>query len=151
NQRGLGIDRPQGGPRLNYGDARTQEGFNRGFPSRDQIVGRPAMPSQQQAYNRYPQAIGHPQQFGGAARPDQFNQSGRGQSFYGGGMSNPGRQSFTGRPNYGGSYGSSFSSPSQTYRMPQNNYRGGMEARNYGGGYGGSYGSSPRSGGFFGG
>ncbi len=49
-------------PTQNYGDARTAEGFNRGFPQRSEAPMRQALPPQE-AYNRYPQSFGRSQQF----------------------------------------------------------------------------------------
>jgi hypothetical protein len=93
-----------------YGDARSAEGFNRGFP--------PPTRSPQEAYNRYPQAIGRPQQFGNGYDQRQYGSS-------------SGRSGSSGYPGYGsprdgyaGRSGSGYASPSPAYRMPENNYRG---------------------------
>ncbi|MGB6191371.1 MAG: DUF3300 domain-containing protein [Terracidiphilus sp.] len=128
---------PTGGPvnrpveRLH--DARTQEGFNRGFPSRNQIYGRPSAPTQQAFAAR-------PQQFGGQQfQHEQFNSRGQfnGQHFNSGASAFP-RDNHISRP------GMAFSgSTSQNYRAPQHSVPRsplGNNDRDYSGsdGYGGS-------------
>jgi uncharacterized membrane protein YgcG len=54
---GAGFNRPQ-----NYGDARSAEGFNRGFPSRAE-PSRLAPPAQMAYNNRYPQPLARSPQF----------------------------------------------------------------------------------------
>ncbi len=86
-----------------YGDARSSEGFNRGFPPRLALPSR----SPQEAYNRYPQPITRAPQFGGSSRAYDPSRS------YG----------------YGNRGGMGYGGPSSQYRapqsrMPENNYRG---------------------------
>lgn len=132
---------PTGGPVNRWGDARTQEGFNRGFPARNQIYGRPSAP-RQQAF------AGRPQQFGG----QQFQSR----------QFNPGASTFP-RDNHINRPGMGFSgSPSQNYRnlqasAPRSTF-GNNRAYNAYNGYNGSSGfrggnqawgqPQPRSGGF---
>jgi Protein of unknown function (DUF3300) len=129
-------------------DARTAEGFNRGYPQRGEVPMRPALPSQE-AYNRYPQSFGRSQQFENrqpsyesrqpaySSRIDQY-----GRQSYGSAYSNPSRDSYA--PQRGMSYGS----PSQTYRAPENSYRGNSAGRSYDSFRGGEVAQSQRSGGF---
>jgi hypothetical protein len=118
-----------------YGDARTAEGFNRGFPQRPLAPTRGAFPPQT-AYNRYPQAIGRPQPPSYA--PRQFaGQPGR--SNYGYGDSRAPHNAYAGRS------GMNFGGPA--YREPQNNYRG-STGRTYDAYRGNQFSSPQRSGGF---
>ncbi|HVZ83097.1 MAG TPA: DUF3300 domain-containing protein [Terracidiphilus sp.] len=139
--------RPRGGPAQpmqRWGDARTVEGFNRGFPGRQQTWGRPAMPTGEmygrgaQTFNNRSQAYAPRQQNYGSqyARPG-----------YGSGFRSEPRSTY--QPRAGG--GMAFANPG--YRAPQNSYRpesayrGSMQPRSYGG-YSGSYGgrsAQPRS------
>ena len=112
-----GFGRPQP-----YGDARTAEGFNHGFPSRNEMQARPALPTQE-AYNRYPQAIGN-QQFENRQPGNEFRQpaySGRteqlGRQNYGSGFSNSARDGYARRQGLG------YASPTPAYRAPQNSYQ----------------------------
>lgn len=102
NRYGQGLSRPEPS-----GDARTAEGFNRGFPSRPESPVRPIYPPQS-AYNRYPQPF---------ARSPQFESR---QPAY------ESRQYA-----YAGRSGMGFASPSNQYRAPENTYRGGNTARSY--------------------
>jgi Protein of unknown function (DUF3300) len=97
NRYGQGFNRPQP-----YGDARTTEGFNRGFAPRNEFPARPALPPQM-AYNRYPQPLARSPQFGSQPRPYEA----------------PHQYAYANRP--GMNYGSS---PSYQNRMPSNTYRG---------------------------
>lgn len=143
-----GIGRPIGGPIRGYGDARTIEGFNRGFPPRNKGYGR-SWNSGREAYNRYPQTYGRPQQFGGRRQTfgSEFrNYEGRGENY--------GQQSYghsdptNGR--FAGSSGRGLSSSSPGYRG--GNAWASPGGRSYGsrgsGGYSSSFGNSRRSGGF---
>jgi hypothetical protein len=135
-----GFGQPVGRPVERFGDARSREGFNRGFPSRSEAYARPALPPQE-AYNRYPQAVGRPQQFENrsqayAGRQEQFGRPG-----YGSAYSNPSRNSYSNRE------GMAFANPSQSYRAPENGYRGESGVRGYSG-YPGDFGKSAHSGGF---
>jgi Protein of unknown function (DUF3300) len=126
-------------PVQSYGDARSAEGFNRGFPQRGET--RPALP--QQAYNHYPQSIARPQPYENRGqsfaprtlpeRPDAYGRSG-----YGANYSQP-RDGNLGRS------GMAYANPAPSYRAPENNYRGSFNTRSYN-----SYGSTGRSSGFFG-
>jgi len=87
-----------------YGDARSAEGFNRGYPSRPESQVRPAFPPQS-AYGRYPQPL---------ARSPQFES----------------RQPAYDQRSYAYGNRQSFSTPSYSYRMPENSYRG-NNARSY--------------------
>ncbi|HEX3891954.1 MAG TPA: DUF3300 domain-containing protein [Terracidiphilus sp.] len=95
NRYGQGFARSQ-----SYGDARTSEGFNRGFPSRLQAPTRPALPPQA-AYNRYPQPLERSPQFANRAPSYESHQ-----------------YAYANRPS------STFSNPSYQYRAPENAYRG---------------------------
>lgn len=99
---------PRGGgaPVKHWGDARTNEGFNRGFPQRNQIYGRPSSPTQQ-AFGGRSQQFGNRQQFAGR---EQYNR----QPYNSGASAFP-RDNHIGRP------GMSFSGPSNSYRAPQYN------------------------------
>jgi hypothetical protein len=134
------------------GDARTMEGFNRGFPERGETPMRPALPPQE-AYNRYPQSFGRSQQFENRQPANEFRPptySGRqeqsGRQNYNSGFSNPSRDSYAPRQGMG------YASPSQSYRMPENSFRG-NSGRSYDSFRGGEVAQSQRSGGshFFGG
>jgi hypothetical protein len=120
-----------GEARDRFGDARTAEGFNRGFPSRGDVYGRPSQPSQQ-AYNRFAQPGG---------RQEEIASHGNG-SGYGAGFA--GRSS----QNYGDRSRMTYAAPSRPYGRPETNYQSGS----YGGrGYGNSQaygGNSQHSGGF---
>jgi uncharacterized protein DUF3300 len=148
---GQGFSRPA----QPYGDARSAEGFNRGFPQRAQTPAwstpaRTALPSTQMAYNRYPQSIARPQQFENrqpayesrqpaySARTDQY-----GRQSYGSAFSNPSRDSYAPRQGMG------YAGQSPAYRAPENNYRG-PNGRAYDSYRGGEIARS-QSGGFFGG
>jgi hypothetical protein len=144
---GQGFGRPQP-----FGDARTAEGFNHGFPSRNEMQARPAPPTQE-AYNRYPQAPGRPQQFEnhepsyGSRQPAY---SGRTEQFgrqnYGSGFSNSARDGYAPRQGYG------YANPAPAYRAPQNSYqnsyRGSGGGRTYDSFRGGEVARSQQSGGF---
>ncbi len=142
---GLGRQQP-------YGDARTAEGFNRGFPQRPEMPtgsmqARPALPTQE-AYNRYPQAIGRPQQFESRQPANEFRQpaySNRAEQFgrqnYGHGFSNSTRDGYAARQGYG------YANPAPSYRAPQNSYRGNGGPA-YDGYRGGEVARSQQSGGF---
>jgi Protein of unknown function (DUF3300) len=107
-------------PGERYGDARTLEGFNRGFPGRGGIYGRPAMP---EGGNRFSERGG---------RQEQFARQGSG---WGYGSGPYGRQ----EGNFGGRSVFGSSGPSRPYRQPEMSYqRGGYGGRQYGGfqGYG---------------
>ncbi len=101
-----------------YGDARSAEGFNRGFP--------PPTRSPQEAYNRYPQAIGRPQQFGNGYDRRQSGYAPRTDSYgypgYGHGSIN--QREGSPRNGYAGRSGMGYASPSPAYRPPENSYRG---------------------------
>jgi hypothetical protein len=134
-----GGDQPVGRPTQSWGDARSAEGFNHGFPSRDPMTARPAMPTQQ-AYNHYPQSIGNrPQTFMPRTepqRPDTFGRQG-----YAGGAYGQSRENSFGRS------GMAYANPAPSYRAPENNYRGSNSGRSYEA-FGGSAANSGRSGGF---
>ncbi len=83
-----------------YGDARTAEGFNRGFAPRTESPVRPALPPQA-AYNRYPQPLARSPQF--ESRQPAYEQR---------------QYAYAGRP------GTNFGNPSNQYRMPDNTDRG---------------------------
>jgi len=83
-----------------YGDARTAEGFNRGFAQRTESPVRPALPPQA-AYNRYPQPLARSPQF--ESRQPAYESR---------------QYAYAGRP------GMNFGSPGNQYRAPENNYRG---------------------------
>ena len=102
----------------------------------------------EQAYNREPQSIGRPQQYGGAsqyaqgrpgvyggAQPSYGNNYGRESAGSSGVYSRP-LQNYGMRPGFSGSY-------AQPYRSPSNSYSSGASNRSYsnGGSYGGSSGS----------
>jgi len=108
-----------------YGDARTTEGFNRGFPSRPASPVRPAYPPQS-AYNRYPQPLARSPQF--ESRAPGYDQR---------------------QYSYGNRSGMSYGNPSSQYRMPENAYRGnsGRSYEQYRGG--GEFARSQPSGGGF--
>jgi hypothetical protein len=111
-------------PAQPYGDARSAEGFNRGFPARGEM--RPALP--QQAYNHSPQPITRPQPYENRSqafasrtqpeRPDAYGRSGYGSSFY--------SQS---RDNSFGRSGMTYANPAPSYRAPANNDRGSFNTR----------------------
>jgi hypothetical protein len=116
-----------------YADARSAEGFNRGFPARGDT--RPALP--QQAYNHYTQPIARPQPYENRSqafaprtqpeRPDNYGRSGFGANY-----SQP-------RDNNFGRSGMAYANPTPSYRAPENNYRGNSNSRgydSYGGGKG---------------
>ena len=142
-----GFGRPQP-----YGDARTAEGFNHGFPSRNEMQARPALPTQE-AYNRFPQAIGRSQQFESRQPANDFRQpaySDRTEQFgrqnYGSGFSNSARDGYAPRQGFG------YASPAPSYRAPQNSYqnsyRGSSSERTYDSFRGGEVARSQQSGGF---
>jgi hypothetical protein len=143
-----GYERAFRRPAQTYGDARSEEGFNRGFPQRGEAPMRPALPPQE-AYNRYPQSFGRAHQFENrqpmyesrqpaySSRIDQF-----GRQSYGSAYSNPSRDSYAPRQGMG------YASPSQSYRVPENSYRGTSGGRNYDSFRGGEVAQSQRSGGF---
>jgi len=142
-----GIGRPVGGPIRGYGDARTIEGFNRGFPSRNSGYGNSWNPGRE-ANNRYPQAYGRPQQFAGGRQSyasEPGNRGGRNGAYgrEGYGNSDPTNGRFAGRP------GMAFTSPSPGSRG--GNAWASAGGRNYGGrsygGYSNGFSSSQRSGG----
>ncbi len=83
-----------------YGDARTAEGFNRGFAPRTESPVRPAFPPQA-AYNRYPQPLARSPQF--ESRQPAYESR---------------QYAYAGRP------GMNFGSPGNQFRAPENNYRG---------------------------
>lgn len=144
-----GSTRPVGRPlQPSYGDARSAEGFNHGFPSREETFGRRALPSQQ-AYNSFPQSNARPAPFGGgrsqtfeprqqayAGRQDQFTRQS-----YGSGLSAQPRDNYVNRG------GMAFANPSQSYRAPENSYRGGADSRSFNG-YSNDYRGSQHSNGF---
>ena len=144
-----GYTRPVGRPlQPSYGDARSAEGFNHGFPSREEAFGRRALPTQQ-AYNNFPQSNARPAPFGGgraqtfeprqqayAGRQDQFSRQSNG----------PGLSAQP-RDNYINRGGMAFQNPSQSYRAPENSYRGGTDSRSFSG-YSNDYRGSQHSGGF---
>jgi hypothetical protein len=124
---GQGFSRPA----QPYNDARTSEGFNHGFPSRNEMQARPALPTQE-AHNRYPQAIGRPQQFENRQPTNEFRQPANstrtdqyGRQNYGSGFSNSARDSYAPRQGFG------YASSAPAYRTPQNNYRGSSSGRTY--------------------
>jgi hypothetical protein len=156
---GIGGQNGFGQNGLNRG---PQQGFNR-FGGQTGAYGGGGAPrampgqqqGQQQSFNHMPSAAGRPQTFGGTtpARPGSYG----GQPSYGtprayGGSSYAGgSQGFVGRQ--GGGYGiPRYSTPTQTYRAPQQSYGGfsrGTTQAYAGGGYGGfGHGSSPYSGSF---
>lgn len=118
NRYGQGYGRPQ-----SYGDARTAEGFNRGFPSRPESPVRSAFPPQS-SYNRYPQPL---------ARSPQFENR------------QPSYESH--QYAYAGRSGTGYAGPSNQYRMPDNTYRG-SSGRSYDA-YRGSESARAQSGGGF--
>lgn len=138
---------PQGygeprGPMQRWGDARTQEGFNRGYPSHGEVYGRPALPSQGYSrnseqsrgfeQNRGYQQYGRQQVYGG--RESGYG-SGYGSSFNGrqqGDFSGYGRE----QNNFADRFGMGYGTPSHGYGIAGNSFRGG----GFGGGrsYGGS-------------
>ena len=127
---GQGFGRPQP-----YGDARTAEGFNRGFPQRAETPARPSQPAQE-AYNRYPQSLARPQQFESRQPSNEFRQpaySSRtdqyGRQNYGTGFSNSARDSYAPRQGYG------YASPAPAYRAPQNSYQNSYRGSSSGRGY----------------
>ena len=83
-----------------YGDARTAEGFNRGFAPRTESPVRPAFPPQA-AYNRYPQPFSRSPQFENRSPAYESRQFA-----------------------YGNHPGMNTGNPSYQYRMPENTYRG---------------------------
>jgi len=105
-----------------FGDARSAEGFNRGFPSRAESPMR-AMPPQS-AYNRYPQPFARSPQF--ESRQPAYESH---------------HYAYAGRPSTG--WGNS-----NQYRMPENSYRGNT-ARSYDAYRGNEFARSPSSGGGF--
>jgi hypothetical protein len=122
-----------------YGDARSAEGFNRGYPSRGELNMRPAPPVQE-AYNHSPQPMGRPQQF--ENRPQSFAPrtspampGGYGHPGYGSGFYSQPRDNNIGRS------GMAYANPSQSYRAPENSYRGRSGGRGYES-YGGEAGHS---------
>ena len=125
-----------------YGDARTAEGFNRGFPSRSEAYGRPSLPSQH-AYGRFLQPAGRQEEYASRGNGSGYG-AGYGAGYgsgYGFGSASRGSQ------NYGGRSGMNYSGPSRSFVSPETNYQRG----NYGErGYGNSqiYGNSQHSGGF---
>jgi hypothetical protein len=155
-----GPGRPVGGPVHSFGDARANEGFNRGYASRNSGYNRFSNPGQQ-AYNHAPQVYGRPQQpiarsqsFGSStypARPDTFAHQN-----YSSGYGAPSRGNY---PNsYTGRSGMAFAGSSQGFSGRGGTSFGDIGARGYGGysgnagGYSGhssnSYSGSERSGGF---
>ena len=118
--------RPFAHPIQSYGDARSNEGFNRGFPQRGEM--RPALP--QQAYNHYPQPIARPEPYGNrgqsfAPRAPSEGTGAYGRSGYASGFYSQPRDN-----NYGRS-GMAYANPGPSYRAPENNYRGSFNSRNY--------------------
>lgn len=123
-----GYGEPRGGPAQPWGDARSQEGFNHGYPSRGEFNVRPALPSQ--GYSRsFEQNRGLGQNRG-------YEQYGR-QQAYGGRESGYGSDGsgFYGRQqgNFAGRSGMSYGAPSRGYSAPENSFRGGGLGRSYGG------------------
>lgn len=104
-----------------YGDARSAEGFNRGYPPRVDSPVRAAFPPQS-AYNHYPQPLSRSPQF--ESRTPAYE---------------PRQYAYGNRQN--------FSSPSNQYRMPENTFRG-NSGRNYDA-YRGEFARSQSSGGGF--
>ena len=118
-----GFNRPTGGPIGRFGgDARTAEGFNRGFPSRENVYGRPALPAG--GNGQFSQQGGRQEQmarggFGGGYGSDPYGRNGS----YG-----------RGQGMFGGRSGLSYGGPSRPSGSPQTNYqRGGFDGRNFGG------------------
>ena len=118
-----GFSRPTGGPIARFGgDARTAEGFNRGYPSRENIYGRPALPPG--GYSRFSQPNRGTEQI---AR--QGYGSGYGSDPYGRGGSYG-----KGEGMFGGRSGPSYGAPSRSYGSPGTNYqRGGFGGRGFDG------------------
>lgn len=137
NRAGSGYNRGYGQSFARYGDARTSEGFNRGFPSRGGIYGRPVMPGE--GGGRFPaQGRG----------TEQIARSGYGSDGYSRGSSF-GR----GEGMFGGRSGPSYGAPSRSFASPQTNYQsGGYQRGGFGGrgadGYQAFNGKSQNSGGF---
>ena len=130
-----GVERPIGHPIQHWGDARTTEGFNRGFPSRNGTPMRPT-PPHQQAFLGREQQLNRQGNGGPYGQPHDNYISRPGMAYAG-----PGSPS-TGLGRWGGGPGS------QPYRAPQNNYQRSYNGRSYES-YGGSQTwSQPRSGGF---
>lgn len=139
---GNGGIRPRGGSVQRWGDARTAEGFNRGYPSREQNGREQAYSRGSESFTNRPQAyVPRPQNYGNAyGRPG-----------YGSGFGSEPRSTY--QPRIGG--GMTYANPG--YRAPQNGYRpgntyqnayrGATEPRSYGG-YSDHFGGQQRSGGF---
>jgi Protein of unknown function (DUF3300) len=106
-----------------YGDARTAEGFNRGFPSRAESPMRALPP--QAAYNRYPQPLARSPQFENRQPAYESHQ-----------------YAYAGRSSMG--WGAS----SNQYRAPENTYRGNT-TRSYDAYRGNEFARSQSSGGGF--
>jgi Protein of unknown function (DUF3300) len=116
---------PVGGPVNHWGDARTQQGFNRSFPSRNDVYGHPSAPTQQA--------------FAGREQP--------GRQAYNSGFSAAPHNNYINRT------GMALSAPSQSYRGqqyndPRNTYSSNRAYNSYNGSNGfnrsggpGSYGS----------
>jgi len=117
-------------PIQNYGDARTAEGFNRGFAQRNEMPARSAPPSQL-AYNHYPQQFqNRPQQITPRTQPERLGA-------YGSGFYNQPREGSYGRS------GMAYANPAPAYRAPENTYHGNFDGRGYSSGNGyGAYGGS---------
>ena len=141
------------GRQSGYGNARVgQQGPNRGY-GQGNNYGRSG--AYQQAYNRMPQAIGRPQQYGGGQAIGAHPQA------YGGGTQQFGRQgyesnhgagtgsAFSNRQygNYGARSGMAYGSTPQFYRSPGSNYGGGFNQRQTSG-FNNSYRAQSNSGGF---
>lgn len=134
-----GWGQPVGRPIQNWGDARTAEGFNHGYPQRGEGF-RPVAPAQH-AYNHYPQPISRPQQFGSRTptfAPRTQPASSYGRSGYGSGFYGQSRENNFGRS------GMAHSNPAPSYRAPENTYRGSFGGR----GNNAFGGSTQHSGGF---
>ncbi len=143
-------ERPRGGPAMpaqRWGDARTTEGFNRGYASRGQTQqnwGRSAMPTQQ-AYNRGAENFSRPQAY--VPRPQNYGNSYTRPGYGSGTMSEP-RSTYAPRAGGGMAFANpGYRAPQNSYRSegsyrPESTYRGSTEPRSYSG-----Y-SQPHSGGF---
>lgn len=118
----------RGGPAHSWGDARTQEGFNRGMPQRSQVYGRPALPGGQGFRGSANEQFGRQQAFAGRGETrfgSDFN--GRQAGVYGG------RSLSYGSPSRGPEYGfrggqfngrQGMNAPSRSYMTPQNSFHG---------------------------
>ncbi|HUN85281.1 MAG TPA: DUF3300 domain-containing protein [Terracidiphilus sp.] len=120
-----GYGEPRGGPVQRWNDARTQEGFNRGYPSRRETYGRPTLPSQ--SYSRsFEQNRGYAQY--GRQQAYAGRSSGYGSNY---GSRPFGRQ----EGNFGGRAGMSYGTSLHGYVTPENSFRGSDfgSGRSYGG------------------